>query len=98
MPPEVQIALYRIAQEALNNIAKHAGADQASVNLQNEAEQAVLCIKDDGCGFELESVLPDCFGLNIMRERAEGIGAALRIDSQPGHGTEVVVDWQRNGS
>jgi two-component system nitrate/nitrite sensor histidine kinase NarX len=98
LPPDVQIALYRITQEALNNIAKHAAAGQASVDLQNHDEQAVLCIEDNGCGFEPENVLPDCFGLNIMRERAEGIGAALKIDSQPGDGTKVVVDWQRKGS
>jgi two-component system nitrate/nitrite sensor histidine kinase NarX len=97
LPPDVQVALYRIAQEALNNIAKHAGAKRASVDLQIEGEQAAFCIEDDGCGFELEGVLPDCFGLNIMRERAEGIGAALRIDSQPGDGTKIVVDWRKNG-
>lgn len=97
LPPDVQIAIYRIAQEALNNIAKHAGASWASVDLQIHAEQVALRIEDDGSGFEPENVLPDCFGLNIMRERAEGIGAALRIVSQPGHGTKVVVDWQSKG-
>jgi signal transduction histidine kinase len=94
LPPDVQIALYRIAQEALNNVAKHAGANRASVDLQNQADRAALSIEDDGCGFEPENVLPDHFGLSIMRERAEGIGAALRIATQPGDGTKVVVNWQ----
>jgi PAS domain S-box-containing protein len=97
LPPDVQIVLYRIAQEALNNVAKHAGAKRASVGLYNQADQARLCIQDDGSGFEPESVLPDQFGLSIMHERAEGIGAALRIQSQPGGGTKVVVDWQDRG-
>ncbi len=97
LPPDVQIAMYRIAQEALNNVAKHAGASRASVDLENQADQAALRIEDNGCGFELENVLPDCFGLNIMHERAEGIGADLRIVSQPGDGTKVVVNWQSKG-
>ena len=102
LPSEVKVALYRIAHEALNNVAKHAGASQAMVSLRcsppsqrDEAGMRVeLCIRDDGRGFDMENVPPESLGLGIMRERAEAIGAMLKIDSQVGHGTEVVVVWK----
>jgi len=93
LPSEVQVALYRIAQEALNNVAKHAGASQASVSLHCQPEAVKLCIRDDGRGFDLESVPPESLGLGIMRERAEAIGATLVVSSEFGRGTEVVVEW-----
>ena len=94
LPPDVQVALYRVAQEALNNIAKHSRAKQASVSLHLRREQVELCISDDGRGFSPKYVSPDHLGLGIMRERAEAIGATLRIESRAGHGTEVVVTWR----
>ena len=94
LPPEVQVALYRIVQEALNNIAKHAGADRVSVSLCWRPQRAALEISDDGCGFKLDDVLPDRFGLGIMRERAQSIGAVLDITSGPGKGTRIAVNWQ----
>ncbi|MCC7355073.1 MAG: GAF domain-containing sensor histidine kinase, partial [Anaerolineae bacterium] len=93
VPPDVQIALYRIAQEALNNVAKHSGANQAVVSLNCQPGKVELRISDDGRGFEMTSISPDHLGLGIMRERAEAIGATLDIQSQPGHGTQVVVTW-----
>lgn len=92
-PPDVKIALYRIAQEALNNVVKHAYAGQASIVLKANEAGAELCISDDGRGFDPAAVTSDHLGLNIMRERAEAIGARLTIDSQPGEGTEIVVAW-----
>jgi signal transduction histidine kinase len=107
LPPEVKVALYRIAQEALNNVAKHAGASQALVSLRyfpldvggerGGAGVVELRVSDDGRGFNLESVPPESLGLGIMRERAEAIGAALNIDSEVGHGTQVVVAWKDIG-
>jgi signal transduction histidine kinase len=94
LPPDVQIALYRIVQEALNNVVKHAGACRVSVALHCKPGRAEVCICDDGSGFGPGDVLPDRFGLAIMRERAEAIGAVLQIDSQPGQGTQVSVCWQ----
>jgi signal transduction histidine kinase/PAS domain-containing protein len=100
---EVKVALYRIAQEALNNIAKHAGATQATVSLRcfpspAEGERAggwvELTIRDDGIGFDPVSVAPDSLGLSIMRERAEAIGAVLTIESQRGAGTQIEVIWR----
>jgi signal transduction histidine kinase len=101
LPPDVQVAFYRIAQEALNNVAKHAGASQVTVSLRcfppdvgGEQRGGVeLCIRDDGRGFELEAISPEHLGLSIMRERAESIGARLSIESQYGCGTDVVVVW-----
>ena len=94
MPSEVKVALYRIAQEALNNVAKHAGASQAWVRLHCRPEQIALSVRDDGQGFELAGISPDSLGLGIMRERAETIGAVLTVESEVGRGTEVVVIWQ----
>ncbi len=93
LPAEVQVALYRIAQEALNNMAKHSGASRATVELQCRAEGARLRIADDGCGFDPKAVSPERLGLGIMYERAEAIGATLGIETERGHGTQIVVDW-----
>lgn len=93
LPPDVRIALYRIAQEALNNIAKHAEADAATVTLRRPGGGAELRVCDDGQGFDPGKVGPTQLGLGIMRERAESIGATLRITSRPNHGTEVLVVW-----
>jgi PAS domain S-box-containing protein len=91
---DVQIALYRISQEALNNIRKHARADRAWVNLKCDHDRLTLRISDNGRGFDLASSQVHQLGLRIMHERAEAIGADLTIESQPDQGTEVKVIWQ----
>lgn len=102
LPPDVQLALYRIAQEALNNVAKHAGAGCVEVSLryvsleiglQEQQKGVELCINDDGCGFDLAHIPPARLGLSIMRERAETIGASLKLESQSEQGTQVIVNW-----
>jgi PAS domain S-box-containing protein len=93
-PNEVKIALYRIAQEALNNVAKHAGAKHTKVNLLCESDEVTLKITDDGRGFDVTRIPLDRLGLGIMRERAGDIGASLSVQSSIGQGTEVVVVWQ----
>lgn len=95
LPPDVQIALYRIAQEALNNVAKHAGASYVSVDLRCRPDGVDLRIGDDGRGFNQGAVSPEHLGLGIMRERADAIGAVLCVESRPGHGTQVAVSWSR---
>ncbi|MFP4439811.1 MAG: GAF domain-containing protein [Chloroflexaceae bacterium] len=97
LPPEVKVALYRITQETLNNVAKHAGASRAAVILRYQPDRVMLHIGDDGRGFKLADTPPDSLGLSIMRERAEAIGADLRIESEPGEGTQVFVTWQDAG-
>lgn len=98
LPPDVQIALYRIVQESLNNIDKHARARQVTVRVEDAQDRIILQIIDDGEGFDLATVSGTSLGLNIMRERAESIGASLDIITQPGYGTRVVVKWHRYAS
>jgi signal transduction histidine kinase len=93
LPPEVQVALYRVAQEALNNAGKHAEASQVNVRFACEPGRAELCISDDGQGFDVDGIPPGHFGVGIMQERAAAIGAVLEIESQPRHGTKVMVVW-----
>jgi signal transduction histidine kinase len=95
LPPDVQVALYRIAQEALNNISKHANADQATLSLHCTPERVKLRITDDGRGFEPDRAQGHHLGLEIMRERAQAIGAALEVESGPGQGTRITADWPR---
>ncbi|MBN1641285.1 MAG: GAF domain-containing protein [Anaerolineae bacterium] len=94
VPQEAKIALYRIAQEALNNVAKHAHARSAAVRLCCEPGQAALTIADDGVGFDLARAPQDHFGLGNMRERAEAIGATLEVRTGPARGTQVAVTWE----
>jgi signal transduction histidine kinase len=94
LPAPVQIALYRIAQEALNNAGKHASANRVDVYFACEPGRIVLTISDDGRGFDVDSIPPGHFGLGIMHERAATIGARLEIDSEIGRGTGVVVVWE----
>jgi signal transduction histidine kinase len=93
LPVEVKIALYRIAQETFNNIVKHAGASQVTATLQHLPDGVKLAIQDDGRGFDPTSVPPERMGLRIMRERAGAVGAELVVDSAPGEGTRVAVEW-----
>ena len=105
LDPAVKVALYRIAQEALNNVVKHAGASKASVSLRcldsafdgRTEIMVALTISDDGTGFDPLGNASNSLGLGIMRERAESIGAILTIDSQPGAGTQVEVVWRSTG-
>ena len=92
LPPDVQVGLYRIAQEALNNVVKHAKASQAVATLRLD-DVVRLTIADDGAGFDPGTVTADHLGLRIMRERAEAIGAQLSVYSEPGDGTQVSVLW-----
>jgi nitrate/nitrite-specific signal transduction histidine kinase/PAS domain-containing protein len=106
LPEDVQIGFYRIAQEALNNIIKHAGAKQVilrldadpifdSYTLDDWHGGIRLFVKDDGIGFDLDRLDYGHFGLGIMRERADTMQAKLHLQSKPGEGTEVVLTWRR---
>jgi signal transduction histidine kinase len=100
-PGTVRLALYRIAQEALNNVVKHAGASRVEIRLwcpqagekAGDGETVELYIQDDGCGFDASAVSQERFGLGIMHERAASVGARLQIESQAGAGTRVSVLW-----
>jgi nitrate/nitrite-specific signal transduction histidine kinase len=90
---DVKLVFYRVAQEALNNIAKHSGARQVEIRLACQPGQMDLFIKDDGLGFLPASVTPDHMGMAIMHERAGSIGADLKIESIVGKGTTIELDW-----
>ena len=87
LPTEEKIVIYRVTQEAFNNITKHAGATEAQVTLDSQEDRFSLTIWDNGRGFDRENVSPDNMGLRIMGERAESIGADLEIESSPNEGT-----------
>jgi len=95
LPPEMEIALYRIAQEVLTNCAKHAKATTVTIALDGDAEKLVFVIDDDGIGFDpmrlSEGENRPGLGLLSMRERAEAIGATLSVESAPGSGTRIAV-------
>jgi signal transduction histidine kinase len=95
LPADVQVAIYRICQEALNNVAKHAGASKVEIYLKHEDSAIELSIRDDGQGFDPERTTSGHYGLSMMHERAEGVGARLSITSQPGHGTELLIRWSQ---
>lgn len=100
LPATTEIALFRIAQEALNNTVKHAQAPSISIDLHESQGQIRLVVADDGCGFApLSSPShgkgPYRMGMTTMRERAEAIGARLHIESGTGRGTRVIVELGR---
>jgi PAS domain S-box-containing protein len=95
LPAETQVMFYRICQEALNNIAKHADARRVEIDLSRNEEGLELHICDDGRGFVTSELAPSGhYGLGMMRERAEAVKAAFTITSQPGHGTEITLRWR----
>jgi PAS domain S-box-containing protein len=93
LAPEVETVLFRVAQQALANVAQHAAAARVSVRLQRSGSAAVLQVDDDGRGFDpaQAEVLTGHggFGLTSMRERVQSVGGRLTVDSQPGRGTRI---------
>ncbi len=102
VPPDVHVALYRITQEALNNVIKHARASHVVVSLHcqpgdrntHACQRVQLQVSDDGRGFDPGTVSSDHLGLGIIRERAQAIGARLNIVTRRGKGTQVLVVWK----
>jgi signal transduction histidine kinase len=102
LPPQVEIAVFRIVQEAIANIARHSRAESAYISLEFKDESIVIQVEDDGIGFDLTQVSTsgsgkECVGLLGMKERAELLGGTLTIDTKPGRGTrvamEIPIDW-----
>jgi signal transduction histidine kinase len=96
LPDEKAVNFYRVAQEALVNIARHAGAKNVIVRLKKDDSHYELSICDDGCGFNLpdnlhELAVQNHFGLVGIQERAELIGGQLAVWSEPGQGTVVQI-------
>jgi two-component system sensor histidine kinase UhpB len=90
---DAAIALFRIAQEALANVAKHAEASQVRIALERQGQATVLRITDDGVGFDVQERLSHRtrWGMTTMQERAAAVGAALSLESAPGTGTTIRI-------
>jgi signal transduction histidine kinase len=84
-------ALYRVAQEAIHNVVKHAEASRVWLTLKSRPEAVLLEVQDDGKGFDPTQDFPGHLGQRSMRERSEAIGAGLTVESAPGQGTRVRV-------
>jgi signal transduction histidine kinase len=96
LTPAAEAALFRIAQEALNNTTKHAHARNVEIALILQGSIVALNVTDDGTGFDATGKAPAAsYGLRTMRERAEAIGARLAIESMRGRGTRIVVTLER---
>ena len=93
LAPEVETNLYRIFQEVLQNVHKHAQADRVNVLLERLDGQAMLIVEDNGKGYDADEVIKDGKGMGVvnMKERAELVGGSLEVESQPGAGTTVFV-------
>ena len=91
LPPRVEIGLYRIAQEALNNVARHAGARICRVRLTTTPGEVRLLVADDGAGFDTNEVSDGRLGLVGLNERARLLHGQLRLETSPGAGTAVEV-------
>ncbi len=93
LPPAVETAIYRIVQEALTNVARHAQATYVDVLLERRGDQIVTIVEDDGIGFNVEEAMQGSrLGLFGMRERAEMLGGVMTIESTIGAGTTVIVE------
>jgi len=93
LPVEVKTAVYRITQEALNNISKHAHATEASITLQQDSDTVQLTISDNGHGFDPANIASENMGIAIMQERAAAIQAQLTIESETEAGTQLHLIW-----
>jgi signal transduction histidine kinase len=91
LPHDVILCLFRITQEALQNIVKHSGAHHVSIDLIGTDTDLVLTIIDDGMGFDGETVSSKGLGLISMGERLEAVGGSLKVRTRPGAGTRVEV-------
>ena len=89
LPRAIEEAVYRVAQEALSNVARHAAVGQARLELSFSPSELVLCVLDEGAGFVSEAPPGDGQGLQSMRDRARQIGADLEVTSRPGNGARV---------
>ena len=93
LPPEMETALYRIVQEALTNVVRHAQATRVDVLLERRSDRVIAIVEDNGIGFDPEAAVMDGhLGLFGMRERAEMLGGTLTVESAPGAGTTVFVE------
>ena len=96
LPPRVEIGLYRLAQEAINNACQHAQASQIVVKLVATPHVVTLTVEDNGCGFELADVADGRFGLVGLNERVKLLNGRFHIESTPGKGTKLQAELPLN--
>jgi signal transduction histidine kinase len=96
LPPVTREMLFRIAQEALANVARHSSASRVEISIEYGKDADVLVIKDDGRGFDT-SAQHSGLGLHSMQERAESLGGSFSVVSEPGRGTRIVVRLKTSG-
>jgi signal transduction histidine kinase len=92
LPEPIETTLYRIVQEAVTNVAKHAEAKSLSITLTRKGNAVVAIVEDDGKGFEPDAAAPDGLGLLGMKERLALVGGTLRIEAAPGAGTTIAAE------
>jgi signal transduction histidine kinase len=93
LPTAVETAIYRVVQEAMTNVVRHAGASRVDVLVQRSPDRVRVMVEDDGAGFEPDSVVRGAhLGLLGLAERAEALGGTLTLESTPGAGTTIVVE------
>jgi two-component system sensor histidine kinase DegS len=102
LPSDLRVLLFRIAQEALTNVSRHAHASHVEIQLFERDSSVVMIVRDDGIGFSVEKTLAHpkdkpCWGLLGMRERSALVGGICTITSQVGKGTQVEVEVPRKG-
>ena len=98
LAPDVEQCLYRVAQEAVENVVQHAAAHRLALRLECGAERLALVVSDDGIGFRPGAGVPEHYGLPGMRERAQLAGGQLAIESAPGQGTRVRLEIEPGSS
>jgi PAS domain S-box-containing protein len=94
-PEEITRNLHRIVQECLNNITKHSEASRVDIYLCSNQEGVEIRISDNGLGFNTQTISPGSMGIEIMRDRARKIDAKMKIESQLGSGTQIMITWPR---
>ena len=97
LPSDVHLALYRIVEEALNKVAKHAGASRVLVQDRTSAGSGVVRILDNGRGFDAATLPRGQLSIGVTEVRAKSVGARLRVMSRPGRGTIVAAEWEQFG-
>ena len=96
LPGPLEVALFRIVQEALTNVARHAHSTSAQVSIETNYDTLAVTVEDDGAGFNMDdSLLNDTkkTGLSTIRKRVEMFGGEVTVDSAPGRGTRVVATF-----
>jgi two-component system sensor histidine kinase UhpB len=92
LAPDIEITLFRVAQEALTNVAKHAHAAHVEITLEHTADHCLMTVTDDGIGIESSAERHASLGMVTMRERVQAIGGRFHVRSTPAGGTQIAID------